>query len=90
MSFDDIMEQALDMLRRRGRVSYRALKRQFDLDDDYLTDLKDEILYTQPDAVEDVDRGLIWNGNPSERNLDAQSETDREIMSTILFPDIVK
>ena len=39
MSFDDILEQAPDLLRRRGRVSFRALKRQFDLEDDYLTDL---------------------------------------------------
>ncbi len=79
MRFDDFLEQSLDMLWRRGRVSYRALKRQFDLDDDYLTDLKNEILYTQSDIVEDADRGLIWNGAPSERDLGAQSETDWEI-----------
>jgi hypothetical protein len=36
MTFDDILEQAIGMLQRRKRVSYRALKRQFDLDDDYL------------------------------------------------------
>jgi hypothetical protein len=39
MTFDDILEQAIGMLQRRKRVSYRALKRQFDLDDDYLEDL---------------------------------------------------
>ena len=69
MSFDDIMERALDMLRRRGRVSYRGLKRQFDLDNDYLVDLKDEILYTQPNIVEDADQGLICNGTPPELRL---------------------
>ena len=36
MTFDDILEQAIEMLRRRGRLTYRALKRQFDLDDEYL------------------------------------------------------
>ena len=40
MTFDEILEQVLDILRRRGRVSYRALKRQFDLDDAYLADLR--------------------------------------------------
>lgn len=46
MTFDDIMEQALDMLRHRGRVSYRSLKRQCTLDDDDLADLKAEMLDT--------------------------------------------
>ena len=44
MTFDDILEQALEMLRRRGRVSYRALKVQFPLDDDLLALLRDEIV----------------------------------------------
>ena len=35
-----------EMLQRRGRVSYRALKRQFDFDDDYFEDLKDAIFCT--------------------------------------------
>ena len=30
---------------RRGRVSYRALKLQFQLDDDALDDLKEELIY---------------------------------------------
>ena len=38
MTFDEVLEQALEMLRRRGRVSYRALKVQFHLDDDLLED----------------------------------------------------
>ena len=32
MTFGEILEQVIEMLQRRGRVSYRALKRQFDLD----------------------------------------------------------
>ena len=38
VTFDEVLEQALEMLQRRGRVSYRALKRQFQLDDAYLED----------------------------------------------------
>ena len=48
MTFDDILAQILDLLKRQGRVSYSALKRRFDLDDDYLNDLKDELLYVHP------------------------------------------
>jgi hypothetical protein len=39
MTFDEILAQVLDLLQRRGRVSYRTLKRRFALDDAYLEDL---------------------------------------------------
>lgn len=38
MTFEEVLDQAIDMLRRRGRLTYRTLKRQFDLDDDALED----------------------------------------------------
>src|SRR5262249_31533003 len=59
MTFDDILAQIIDLLKRQGRVSYGALKRRFDLDDDYLNDLKNEILYVHP-VIDDEGRGLIW------------------------------
>ena len=40
MKFSAIVEQVLAMLQRQGRISYRALKREFDLDDAYIEDLK--------------------------------------------------
>jgi hypothetical protein len=62
MTFDDILAQVLELLKRQGRVSYSALKRRFDLDDNYLNDLKDELLFAHP--VVDADkRGLIWTGD---------------------------
>jgi hypothetical protein len=36
VTFKEILAQAVEGLQQDGRVSYRALKRQFDLDDDYL------------------------------------------------------
>jgi hypothetical protein len=45
MTFEEILDQAMAMLQRRGRVTYRALKLQFMLDDDGLEALKDELLY---------------------------------------------
>src|SRR3989454_11778342 len=62
MTFDDILAQIIDLLKRQGRVSYSALKRRFDLDDDYLNDLKDEILYVHP-VRDDEGKGLIWTGD---------------------------
>src|SRR2546428_8234155 len=62
MTFEEMLDQALAMLQRRGRVTYRALKLQFSLDDDHLEALKDELLYAHPHVVEDNGRGLIWTG----------------------------
>src|SRR5919108_710259 len=62
MTFDDILAQIIDLLQRQGRVSYSALKRRFDLTDDYLNDLKEELLYVHP-VRDDEGRGLIWTGD---------------------------
>src|SRR2546428_8066483 len=61
MTFDDILEQVITLLQRQGRVSYSALKRRFALNDDYLNDLKDELLYVHP-VQDDEGRGLVWTG----------------------------
>jgi class 3 adenylate cyclase len=62
MTFDEILEHAIEMLRRRGRLTYRALKRQFDLDDEYFDDLKEELIYGQRLARDEDDRVLVWLG----------------------------
>src|SRR2546426_6452963 len=61
MTFDEILTQIIDLLKRQGRVSYSALKRRFDLNDDYLNDLKDELLFAHP-VVDEDNRGLVWTG----------------------------
>jgi class 3 adenylate cyclase len=65
MDFYTVLDQILELLRQRGRVTYRALKRQFNLDDDILEDLKEEILYGQRVAAEEDGRVLVWTGGPS-------------------------
>jgi len=64
MTFEEILDQVMAMLRRRGRVTYRALQRQFQLDDELLNDLKDELLYAYPEVRDDAGRGLVWTGDP--------------------------
>jgi class 3 adenylate cyclase len=62
MSFDDILEQVITLLKRQGRVSYPALKIRFTLDDEYLEALKAELRYVHP-VRDDDGRGLIWTGD---------------------------
>jgi class 3 adenylate cyclase/predicted ATPase len=61
MTFDEILEQVITLLKRQGRVSYPALKRRFALDDNYLEDLKTELFYVHP-VVDDDGKGLLWTG----------------------------
>jgi hypothetical protein len=60
VTFNDILSQTIAMLQQHGRVSYRALKRQFALDDDYLEDLKEAILFAHPQVVDEGGHGLVW------------------------------
>jgi class 3 adenylate cyclase/tetratricopeptide (TPR) repeat protein len=60
VDFVAVMEQAIALLRQRGRVTYRTLQLQFTLDDEQLAALKDELLYSQPQVSDDTGRGLIW------------------------------
>src|SRR5512132_1856728 len=86
MTFEELLDQAIDMLRRRGRVTYRALKLHFHLDDDTLEVLKDELLYGQPRAVEADDKGLVWTGAPPAAAPDTrpQVETERQFHTMLL------
>jgi len=62
MDFDALLAQVRQLLHRQGRVSYRALKLRFNLDDEALAALKDEIIYAERVARDEEDRVLAWVG----------------------------
>src|SRR5215472_2166356 len=64
MTFEELLDQAIAMLQRRGRVTYQTLKLQFQLDEEHLEALKDAILYTSPQVHDDAGRGLVWTHTP--------------------------
>jgi hypothetical protein len=57
VDFVAVVDQVIALLRQRGRVSSRTLQIQFTLDDEQLATLKDELLYSQPQVVDDAGRG---------------------------------
>jgi predicted ATPase/class 3 adenylate cyclase len=73
VTFDEVLEQALEMLRRRGRVSYRALKVQFQLDDTLLEILKDEIIEVHQLARDQEGKMLVWTGDTASPSVPASS-----------------
>ena len=64
MDFDELLEQVLALVQRQGRVSYRAIARRFNVDDDFLADLWEEILFAYPHIREEEGRGLVWTDPP--------------------------
>ena len=62
MTFEEILDQAIAMLQRRGRLTYGTLKRQFQLDDAALEDLKNELIEGQRLAVDERGNVLVWTG----------------------------
>lgn len=60
--FYEVLDQVVQLLRHRGRVTYRALKREFQLDDAFLEDLKDELIKAQHLAVDEQGDVLVWTG----------------------------
>ena len=66
MDFDELLSQVLALLQRDQRISYRALKRRFDLDDEYIEDLKDEIIKAKRLAIDEDGSVLVWTGESGE------------------------
>src|SRR6266436_6878003 len=62
MTFEEILDQAIAMLQRRGRLTYGTLKRQFQLDDAALEDLKNELIKGQRLARDEDGEVLVWTG----------------------------
>jgi hypothetical protein len=87
MTFEEILDQAVAMLQRRGRVTYRTLRRQFDLDDEALEDLKDELLFSHL-VVDEESRGLAWTGDPVAPEPDIRREIDAEGRFHALLPEV--
>jgi class 3 adenylate cyclase/predicted ATPase len=61
-TFAEIRAQVLELLQQEGRVAYRVLKRQFALDDDYIEDLKADLIDAKRLAVDEDGKVLVWIG----------------------------
>jgi hypothetical protein len=63
VNFDELFANVCAALRREQRISYRALRRRFELSDDDLEDLKVELIEAKQLAVDEKDRILVWIGD---------------------------
>src|SRR4029453_11592048 len=78
VTFEEVLTQAIAMLQRLGRVSYRALKVQFQLDDDLLPPLKGEIVEVHQLARDQEGKMLVWTGDTTATALSLPATPDQE------------
>src|SRR5215813_9221507 len=81
MTFEEVLTQIIDLLQQEKRVSYRALKLRFDINDDYIEGIKDELIYAKKWAVDEDNRVLVWTGK-GEGTTETPALPPRSIPST--------
>src|SRR6266446_3677422 len=79
MKFSAVVEQVLELLQRQTRISYRALKREFELDDDYIEDLKAELIDARRLAVDEDGKVLVWKDSRASSVQSRESEEQERI-----------
>src|SRR5215470_6677613 len=75
MDYDALVAKVIELLQREKRVPYRLLKRRFDVDDEYIEDLKIDLIEAKRLAIDENDRILVWIG-------DAQAVTSQGAQPT--------
>jgi class 3 adenylate cyclase len=63
VDFVAVVDQAIALLRQRGRLTYRTLQLQFQLDDTHLEALRDELIKGQRLAADEDGEVLVWIGD---------------------------
>jgi len=86
VDFDVMLKQILELIQRQRRVSYRAIKRRFDVDDSYVEDLKEEILFAHPHIVDEEGRGLVWIDSASSTAMTPPPDTPENPASSVIEP----
>jgi hypothetical protein len=85
----EVVRQAVKILQEQGRLTYRMLKRQFNLDDEALEDVKEELLFSHP-VVDETGSGLVWTAERSAPEPETQRGTEagsrfHAVLSTMIM-----
>ncbi len=74
MDIFELLDKVWERLQQTGRITYRILQMQFQLDEELLQTLKDELFFSHPEIADVEGWGLVWHGE-TERSAPAQSES---------------
>src|SRR5215510_2074182 len=81
-TFEEVRAQVLALLQRENRVAYRVLKRQFALDDEYLEDLKADLIDAKRVAVDEDGKVLVWVAEETKRETENRGNGESEKKQT--------
>jgi hypothetical protein len=66
MTFDEVLDQIRQLLQQRGRMTYRSLQLRYQLDDELLTGVTDELIKAERVAADENGEVLVWVGTGTE------------------------
>jgi hypothetical protein len=75
MKFSEIVKQAVTLLQESQRITYRALKLEFDLNEEQLVALKEELIKAVQVARDENGEVLVWADSPESRVQSLESKT---------------
>src|SRR5262245_11199212 len=78
MIFDEVLAQVIELLQREGRVAYRVLKRRFALDDEYIEDIKADLIDAKRMAVDEDGKVLVWTGKGTHKETENRRNGESE------------
>jgi hypothetical protein len=84
-----VLDQVIELLRRRGRVTYSALRLQFGLNDEQLAVLKEELIDAQQLVHDEEGRILVWTGDtaaPPSSLLPSARHASRPVTQAVSVP----
>jgi len=73
MTFDEVLDQIRELLQQRGRVTYGSLKLRYQLDDELLAGVTDELISAERVAVDEDGKVLVWVG----RGINGESQGEK-------------
>jgi len=87
MTFDEMLDQVRELLQRRSRVTYRSLKLRYQLDDEALAGVTDELIKAERVAVDEDGEVLVWTGAEAEGEKAKRVKGEREKDSKLRTPN---
>jgi class 3 adenylate cyclase/predicted ATPase len=87
MTFDEVLDQVRELLQQRGRVTYRALKLRYQLDDELLAGVADELISAERVAVDEDGKVLVWVGREPTAETENRSQGKQLSPPTLRLKD---
>jgi hypothetical protein len=86
MTFDEVLDQVRELLQQRGQVTYRSLKLRYQLDDELLVGVTEELINAERVAIDEDGKVLVWIGKEAKAEAGNRGNGETEPMQTSQNP----